>query len=402
MFRTTQLKQAIALGLLVIAVACGRKEDIVPSEKEAVYTRLLVSDADGASVSLVGPHERTVQSFEGRHTGSSLYATQSGRFAALVNYANNFVQFFDSGIESHGDHADLLGQPKWAPMTAEGPKPTHTYFWEQQGYHAVIFNDGDGSISLTNDFEIGTAAKPKVVKVDVPHHGAIAAFNNNTFAVTQKDGTVSGSLPERVKIIDQNGTVLKVSTIATKGIHGEAGNGNIVLFGHPGGILVVSKEGSQRNIDYPAGIGANWLSTIYHDNGSDVFYGSSSKGGVYRIDPVQNQISPVLAGDQVALFRVDNEGRQAFALLTNGTLQAFDGKTGASMTSAKVAEPIDPAAKVKPDMVVSKRYVYITQPDQREIRVINRTTLTAEEPIKLTTRPAKITLFGAQVDKEGH
>ncbi|AQG79777.1 hypothetical protein [Spirosoma montaniterrae] len=404
MINITQLKPFALVGLLLLTGACNRndEQDIAPNEKEATYTRLLVSDADGASVSLVDPHEGTVQAFEGRFPGSSLYATKSGRFVALVNYANNLVQFFDSGIESHDDHAHKVGNPKWAPMEATGPRPAHTYFWEQQGYHALVFNDGDGTISLTNDYEIGTAAKAKMVKVATPHHGAIAAFNNNTFAVTQKDGSVSGTLPERVRIIDMDGRELKASTIATRGIHGEAGNGNIVLFGHSGGILVVGKDGSQRNIDYPASVGANWLGTIYHDKISDSFYGSSAKGGVYRIDPVQNQISPLLASDQVVLFRVDNEGKDVFALMTDGTLRVFDGKTNAERTSAKVMPALDPAAKVKPDIAISKRFIYITQPDQREIRAIKRGTLTTQESIKTTGRPAKITVFGAQVDEEGH
>ena len=396
-------KQLLITSALLVAVsACNRDNEVTPDTKEAVFTRLLVSDADGTTVSLIDPRAGSSESFQAKFAGSSLYATQSGRFAAVVNNANHYVQFFDSGIEHHNDHADVVGKPKWAPLVSERNKPAHLYFWEQQGYHAAIFNDGEGSLTLTNDYEIGTAAKPKTVMVDVPHHGAMAAFNNGTIAVTQKDGTISGTLPERVKIIDQNGTVLKASTIATKGIHGEAGNGEIVLFGHPEGILVVGKDGSQRNITYPAGVGRNWLSTIYHDSKSDAFYGYSAKGGVYRIDVINNQISPLLTSDQIALFRVDNEGREAFALLMDGTLRVFDGKTGTAGASAKVAAIIDPAAKVKPDMVVSKKFVYITQPDQREVLVIQREGLSVKAPLKLTTRPAKLALFGAQVDASGH
>lgn len=391
-------------GLFLVGIsACDRNNDVDPATREARYARLLVTDADGTVLSLVDPYERTSESFESRFTGSSVYATGSGRFAALVNYANSYVQFFDSGIEHHADHADIISKPKWAPLVSESPKPAHMYFWENQGHRAVIFNDGEGSVTLTTDYEIGTAnAAPKTIKVDVPHHGAVAAFNNNTLAVTQKDGSVSGTLPERVKIVDENGTVLKASTIATKGIHGEAGNGELVLFGHPDGVLVVSKDGSQRNITYPASIGSNWLSSIMHDKVADAFYGYNAKGGIYRIDVAKNEIRPLLASDQVVLFRVDDEGREVFALLSDGTLRVFDGQTGTSVLSAKVAEPIDPAAKVKPDMVVSKRFVYIGQPDQREIRVVERGTLARQTPLKLTTRPAKLALFGAQVDREGH
>ncbi|GAB3990598.1 hypothetical protein GCM10028807_18110 [Spirosoma daeguense] len=386
--------------LLITANACKQQTDVIPDEKEAIYSRLLVTDADGTTVSLINPVDRKSQEFQARFSGSSLYATRSGRYATLVNYANNYVQFFDSNIEAHNDHVHVLGQPKWSSLVSEAPKPTHVFFWNSGGDRVAIFNDGDATLALTTEYDLSApGAKPKMVKVDVAHHGAVVAFSNNTFAVTQKDGTVSSTLPERVKIVDENGNVLKTSVLATKGIHGDAGNGELALFGHPEGILVVAKDGSQRTIKNPESFGQNWLSAVYYCEGTGTFYGYNAKIGVYRIDVVKNQIMPVVADDKVSLFKFDKEGQRVFALLTDGTLQAYDGKTDQLLGSAKVAEAIDAAATVKPDMTVSRKFVYISQPEQREIRVIQANSLARSEPLKLSRRPAKLVLFGAQLDQ---
>ncbi|CCH55107.1 hypothetical protein BN8_04342 [Fibrisoma limi BUZ 3] len=400
MFSFTQSHRfllVVSLGLF--STACDRNNDQpAPVEREAAFARLLVSDAETPALSLVNPAKGTSESFQAKFVGSNLYPTKSGRFALVLNYANNYVQFFDSGIENHNDHAHVVGTPKWATLTSEAAKPTHTYFW---GNRIAVFNDGEGSLTLTREEDLHNASvKPKIVKVDVPHHGAVVAYSNNTFAVTEKDGTVASTLPERVKIVDENGTVLKKSVLATKGIHGDAGNGQVALFGHPDGILVVDQEGNQRNITYPASIGKEWLGTVMYNEGADAFYGFSAKAGVYRIDVNQNKITPVLESTQIAAFRVDNEGRDVYALLNDGTLQSFDGKTNAPLRSAKVIDVIDPNAKVKPDMTISRRFIYITQPDKGEIRVVRRGTLTAAEALKVSGKPAKVIVIGAQQDVE--
>ncbi|WP_128545247.1 hypothetical protein [Larkinella soli] len=391
-------RMILAAALAVAVSACRKNDDPAPVQREAAFARLLVTDAETPGLFLLNPAKGTSESFQARFTGSSLYPTKSGRYALVLNYSNNLVQFFDSGIENHEDHAHLVGTPKWAALTAEAAKPTHTYFW---GNRIAVFNDGEGSLTLTREEDLHNAsARPTIVKVDVPHHGAVVAFANNTFAVTEKDGTVSGTLPERVKIVDENGTVLKKSVLATKGIHGDAGNGQVALFGHPEGILVVDQVGNQRNIAYPASIGKEWLGTVIYHEGAGTFYGFSAKAGVYRIDVAQNRITPVLESTRISAFRVDQDGKAVYALMNDGTLQSFDGRTNAALRSTKVMEAIDPAAKFKPDMTVSNRFIYITLPERGEVKMIHRETLEVAESLKVAGKPAKVVLIGAQQEVE--
>jgi len=45
------------------------------------------------------------------------------------------------------------------------------------------------------------------------HHGAMTKFNNGNYAITVKDGSIAGTLPERVKIINASGAEVAASTI---------------------------------------------------------------------------------------------------------------------------------------------------------------------------------------------
>ncbi|MGA0559482.1 hypothetical protein ACO2Q8_22680 [Larkinella sp. VNQ87] len=397
---TTLLSRLWVIGLLTTGlVACQKDDDdaVKPTDSEAAFTRLLLTDAETGAITLLNLAKQTSEKFEARFSGNLVYPTASGRFAAVVNGTNNLVQFFDSGIVDHGDHADVKGTPKWAALTLDAPKPTHTYF---QGNRIVVFNDGDGSLSLTSEDQLHTAgAKAKVVKVDVPHHGAVVAFANGTFAVTKKDPSVAGSLPQGVRIVDENGTVLKEATIAVTGIHGDMGDGQTALFGTTDGILVVNQDGTQRLIKYPADFGTGWLSSVVYDKGSKNFYAFAAKLGVYRIDLTTNTFNTVLKTDQLHTFKVSNDG-DVFALLTDGTLKGFSA-TGTALSDLKVVDAIATDAKVKPDLSISKRFVYVTDPVKNQIVPVLRSNFTAKPAIAVSGKPYKIAVVGAPQDQAG-
>ncbi|GAB3319280.1 metallochaperone AztD [Larkinella ripae] len=399
MKKTTLPTRTWLVGFLAIALTACQKDDspVKPAEGEAAFTRLLVTDAETGDITLVNPARQTSEKFMARFPGSALYPTASGRFAAVVSGANNFVQFFDSGIVDHGDHADVKGTPKWAALTLDAPKPTHTYFW---GNRIVVFNDGDGSLSLTTEDELHTAgARAKVVNVDVPHHGAVVPFSNGTFAVTRKDNAVAGTLPQGVKIVDENGTVVKTATLAVTGIHGDAGNGEVALFGTTSGILVVSQDGNQRIIRYPAEFGDGWLTSVFYEKSTQTFYASAAKLGVYRIDLTANTMSPLLKTDQLQAFKVSNDGA-LFALLTDGTLKGFTA-SGTALGELKVVDAIAADAKVKPDFTITKRYAYVTDPAKNRIIPVLRDGFTAKTALPVSGKPSKIAVIGAQQERAG-
>ncbi len=100
----------------------------------------------------------------------------------------------------------------------------------------ALFNDGDGSLSLTSEDRLHQEDKTSRNCRPTPSRRG-GPLRQRHDGRNPKDNSVAGALPERVKIIDRSGKVLHSSTIATGGIHGDAGDGKWALFGSTSGIF---------------------------------------------------------------------------------------------------------------------------------------------------------------------
>lgn len=106
---------SVALGALLVACDDDKEKEVTPVEEtEHKFIRVLVNDENSRELSLVDPVKLSVEKFEAQYAKSALYGTQGGRFGAIVNGANNFVQLFDTGFEGHGDHVDVKARPSSA------------------------------------------------------------------------------------------------------------------------------------------------------------------------------------------------------------------------------------------------------------------------------------------------
>lgn len=392
---------SIVLGSFFVACDNDKDDDVVPVEEtEFKFIRVMVNDEISKEISLVDPVKLSVEKFEARHAKSALYGTQGGRFGAIVNGANNFVQLFDTGLEGHGDHVDVKGTPKFAALTGEGNKPTH---FKSKGDEIITFNDGDGTLSVAKEADFHTAGKKMtLINVgNVAHHGAMTKFDNGTYAITEKDGSVAGSLPERVKIIDGSGKTLFASTIQTKGIHGNATNGSISLFGSASGILAVTPDGKQRLIAHPADFGDAWLGSIMEAKGAGKFVGYTAAKGVYLIDALANTVTPVLAHTDIMQAKVDYAGNNLVVLLHSGEVRIFDLKTNSVKASGQVITATSKDETQKPQLEATSRNLYITQPKSGELLQVDVKNLSKINKIKVSATPYRLSILG-QESSEGH
>jgi hypothetical protein len=395
--KSTKLLLMGALLLLMVITACQKDESPEAKAKdENQFVRLLVADFDNSTISFITPFKNETETFTSQFAAGAIYPTASGRFAAVLNTANNHVQFFDSGIEGHGDHAHKKGTSKWAKTIATAPRPTHLY---ASGNYITIFNGGDGSLSLTREEDLHTAEKADHLVIDRPHHGAAVRFDNGTFAVTEKDNTVAGTLPERVKIVSSGGNVVHASAVATKGIHGEGSNGTMALFGSVDGVLKVGDNGSQSLIAYPESFGSKWIGTIYYGKAADRFVGYISKYGVYFISPQNNTITTVIESENIVGARFDHEGKDILVLQNDGTCMVFDGVSGTKKAERKLPL-VFPADNKIPAFTASKGYVYVTNPEQAEVLMLNKDNLSDFRKFAVPGRPGRISLVGADVSEE--
>ncbi len=384
-------------------VACDDKEkdDVKPVEEtEYKFIRVVVNDETSKELSLVDPVKLTAEKFEAQFPKSALYGTQGGRFGAIVNGANNFVQLFDTGLEGHGDHVDVKGTPKFGALTGDGNKPTH---FKSKGDEIITFNDGDGTLSIAKEADFHTAGKKMALinAGNVAHHGAMTKFDNGTYAITVKDGSAAGTLPERVKVIDASGKTLFASTIQTKGIHGNATNGSISLFGSSSGILAVEPTGNQQLIPHPADFGEAWFGSILEAKGAGKFLGYTAAKGVYIIDVAAKSVTPVLASTDIMQAKVDYAGNNVVVLLHSGELRIYDLKSSTLKTTGTVIGATAKDETQKPQLEATSRYIYITQPKSGELLVVSTANLSKISKVKVSATPYRLAILGFE-SSEGH
>jgi hypothetical protein len=392
---------SITFGALLVACDDKEKDDVTPVEEtEYKFIRVVVNDETLKELLLVDPVKLTAEKFEAQFPKSALYGTQGGRFGAIVNGANNFVQLLDTGLEGHGDHVDVKGTPKFGALTGDGNKPTH---FKSKGDEIITFNDGDGTLSIAKEADFHTAGKKMTLinAGNVAHHGAMTKFDNGTYAITVKDGSAAGTLPERVKIIDASGKTLFASAIQTKGIHGNATNGSISLFGSSSGILVVEPTGNQQLIPHPADFGEAWFGSILEAKGAGKFLGYTAAKGVYIIDIVAKSVTPVLASADIMQAKVDYAGNNVVVLLHSGELRIYDLKTNTLKTSGSVIGATAKDETQKPQLEATSRYVYITQPKSGELLVVSTGNLSKTSKMKVSATPYRLAILGFE-SSEGH
>jgi len=384
-------------------VACDDKEkdDVKPVEEtEYKFIRVVVNDETSKELSLVDPVKLTAEKFEAQFPKSALYGTHGGRFGAIVNGANNFVQLFDTGLEGHGEHVDVKGTPKFGALTGDGNKPTH---FKSKGDEIITFNDGDGTLSIAKEADFHTAGKKMALinAGNVAHHGAMTKFDNGTYAITVKDGSAAGTLPERVKVIDASGKTLFASTIQTNGIHGNATNGSISLFGSSSGILAVEPTGNQQLIPHPADFGEAWFGSILEAKGAGKFLGYTAAKGVYIIDVAAKSVTPVLASTDIMQAKVDYAGNNVVVLLHSGELRIYDLKSSTLKTTGTVIGATAKDETQKPQLEATSRYIYITQPKSGELLVVSTANLSKISKVKVSATPYRLAILGFE-SSEGH
>lgn len=394
--KTTSYKIA-CIALLISAFAACKKDNEpngpVEAQTEHRYIRLLVSDESSNQLSLVNPADGTVETFTAKYSKSSLYTTASGRFAALIHRDYNLVETFDSGFEFHGDHVDQKGTPKFATLTGEANKPTH---FKTKGDEIITFNDGDGTLSIGKEGDFHTAGmKMQTVNAgNVAHHGAMTKFDNGNYAITVKDGSAAGTLPERVKLIDASGKEIAASTIQTTGIHGNASDGQVSLFGSGSGILAVDQSGNQQLIPHPANFGTAWFGTIMEASAAKKFIGYTAAMGAYTIDVAAKSVTPIIESTDIMQCRVDFAGKNLLALLHDGSLKLVDLTTGAIKKEGVIIPATAKDEKQKPTLEATERYVYVVMPKSGEVYQISTTDFNDVKKIKVSAVPYRLTIVG--------
>jgi hypothetical protein len=406
------LKKPLLLLTATLAFAACKKDNNNPepepaagTNKEQKFVRVLVSDEQSTQLSYIDPFNAKVTAINGKYPLANLYGTASGRYAAVLYQNQNLVEVFDSGLASHIDHVDEVGNAKWAAITATGLKPTH---FKSKGTESLIFNDSDGTLSVGYDADFNTAgAKFKTINAGLlPHHGAMAQFVNGNYAVTVAPN--SGASPNRVQIINKNGNVVQASTLEIGAIHGNASDGNVAVFGGftnaaatAGAVLVVSASGEQKLIANPDGFGAFRLASIYYAESAKKFIGYVATKGAYLIDVTGNKITPIYAGSDAFQCKVDYAGKNLLVLTLDGKLRIYDLSSGSLKKEGNVIASVAAADTYKPVLEATGKFAYIAVPSSGEVYQVDLADFSKVTKHKVSSKPVRLTLFGFE-SSAGH
>jgi hypothetical protein len=408
------MKKTIKAGVLflsIVAILAGCKKEknsIIPdgntNEQEYEFVRVLTSDEVEAKVSLIDPFTKKVSSFEAKYPLANLYATASGSYAVALYGSQNLVEVFDSGLSAHDDHIDVFGPAKWTGVTANGLKPTH---FKSKATESLIFNDGDGTLSVGNEADFGNAsAKFKTVNPGLlAHHGAMAQFDNGNYAVTATNE--AGKSPTKVVIIDKNGATIKPSTQDVGAIHGNASDGEYAVFGAfttpaatAGCVLVVAQDGTQKVIQNPENFGAFRLGTILYASKADKFVGFVATKGAYLVDVKSDQITPIYSGTDAFQCKIDYAGNNLLVLTLDGKLRVYNLNTGKLIKEGNAISAVATSDSFKPVLEATAKYAYIAMPSLGEVHQINLADFSKVTKHKVTAKPVRLALFGFETSEK--
>ncbi|TXK51536.1 hypothetical protein FVR03_03125 [Pontibacter qinzhouensis] len=389
------------LSFLAVAAfsSCDKNDpEIAEPATEFRYVRLLVADGTANTITQVNPYDGTTSTFEAPYANANLYSTASGRFAAMLFGSQNHVQFFDTGLEYHGDHVDVKGTPKFGAMTSSGSRPSH---FKSEGTESIVFNDGDGTLSVGSEADFHTpGATMRVIQAGVaPHHGAMAKFSNGNYAITLTDPASSLSGPHGVKIINSAGATVHASSLPVSRLHGNATDGSNAVFGVEGGALVVTQAGQQRLIPNPEGWGTTRVGTVLYAKGANKFIGYTNLKGAYFIDLASNRFTPIIENTDIMQCKLDAAGKNLLALLHDGTLKVYDLASGNLKKEGNVIAPTNTADTFKPVLEATAKYAYIAVPALGEVHQISLTNFSQVQKHTVSGQPTKLAVLGYETNE---
>lgn len=412
--RTVLLRSTrIAAAGTLLGLTLMNASPMVAEEAETAV-RVMATDAGNGDLTVIDPESGDVV---GRFTTpiggyTAVYPSESGRYLLANHYAGNHVTIVDSGLflEDHGDHADLVAAPPFVLATvATGAMPAHG--WAHDGLIAV-HNDGDGTITMFDESELGEAIAPEEFAVAQPDHAAIATLGDAMLVGYYDLG--------RIDAYALDGELLQEDIATCTGAHGEARFKDALAFGCQEGVLIVSREGdafTTELIAYPgspatgtaaidaatpaaeAELPRTYTLAAHHD--SDVLVGDFG-GGLALIsgdaDDLSFDVLPLPANPLG--FDFDLDGERLAVLTDDGQVHGIDPNGGEILWSTPAVTPyteieIGDGFDFYPSLAASETAAYVADPKEGEVVEIDLDSGEVSHRFAIGGQPARVAVTSA-------
>lgn len=405
----------LALALLAtVLTACsdnGVSPDPTPAPLSAAnFQRLMVTDGSAPTARLIALHnDSTVQNFTLAAPASYVYATSSGRFAAVQQRTADRVNFYDAGVWVDGTTGFRRAPSQLGFQLTDG-LPTHAVV---TGPWISIFMDGNGRAVWMNEADL-VSGSPRVafeIQTGGAHHsGSNTIVINGTPYFTVAPLNPAGGLPTAVEVRNQaNQVVASVPNCPV--MHGNASILNGAVYGCADGLVIIRQGVTGVTAEKVtttgemAGLGLRnaWASK----SGSGVILGQFSalpgqptRRVLATIDPVTGAINPLpaLPAGVVDHWRaIETTKGQIAMIANNGTLYVFNAATRTLQHSVANVVPALPASGAMTHQVdVAEDLAAVASPTTGEVVLVNIANGSIIRRINVGGAPSRLTITGAK------
>ena len=386
---------------------------------EELVGRLLIGDGETGMMSIVDLEHGDVDqdAFDLGSRAGRIYSTRSGRFAIAVSSDANTAHVFDGGIylEAHSDHFDEVEGPvERMGIDLSGDSPARLYVG---GEWATIFYDGSGVVVFLEEHELeeeGDDYVPARLNFGA-QHGAAVPLEGDLFAVTSQHPDYESNpedyrLPIGAEIVDLKGNVLHHDE-GCEGLQGDAGNGEMAVFGCMGGVLAMEAHGGEYEgmfIDAPAGSPDDFrITSVWGYPGLDHFFGMGSAVGLYVVDPEEGAMEQFIAaseeGPNPINVAMSHDGEALLVLMSDGELRMYDAHDLDLLASADdfLTEPVESGFWARPHFITAPGAVFITDSLGGEVMQLDDHDLEVVNHWEVAGNPTKIAFVGIYGETEG-
>lgn len=351
------------------------------------------------------------------HAPSALYTSPGRRYVVAVQRTQDQVQFVDGGIwqEDHGDHLHDYKQASRAiTWKLTGALPTH--YDVQWGRQAAFFMDGRGTatppqMSSAHVFtDASIAAGTIVARLDLPIaiHG-LAEPKDDTLLGVHREPDAPDTLPTHLTLNRRAGsgyTFERRLASRCNGMHGSASSGSYTVVGCIDGVLLIGHGSAvtDRKLATASRVGtvASHPGAVGHFIGfSNV--GTPSTTRFHAIDGAAGTTAEIVpqawaAGTVVRAHGFERRGQRWFVVDSLGHLTVLARQGGVWVTVHRAAGllPVPATAAPFPQLAVNaaRDEVYLTDPNARQLLVIDSTTYAVKSRRDLGYEPALMTWVG--------
>ncbi|WP_234996447.1 hypothetical protein [Demequina sp. NBRC 110054] len=368
------------------------------TEYEEAQPRLVVTYAEGAEVLSLDGSEIEPLAEVDMTAGAFAALGADGRFVYFVDYTNGVVSILDAGTwaEAHGDHYHYFtGDVELLEDQILGAAPTHVI-----GHDGIVavFQDGDGQVTLVDEVSLAEGTlSTSVVETNEPHHGVAVPVEGGLLYTETPDG----GLPDTVVQIDSDGNEVARYDGECAGLHGEAVDGDLALFGCYTEILVIDMhDNTSSTIAYPELIEDVRVGTFYE---GDPLVGNWTGEEILLVDAEGGTSETLNVGGTVG--KIARMGDDIIVLTTDGLIRVFspEGELETEVQAIEAYELPEGHSTAGPAIAVTGDTVVVTDYAGEQIVLVDATDGEVVGTYELDGQPTGVVIAGtAADDAEAH